>query len=1061
MLRLKRCLSSSCLTISCLALAIVPDRARAQLPAPEPEPVRGAHMPALSPDGQRLAFVYRGDVWTAPATGGRATSLTSHVDLDAYPVWSPDGRWIAFASHRNGNWDLFVVPADGGATRQLTWHAGHEIPTGWSPDGKELLFAGRRDTPNYALYALDVASLRPRVLAEDFAVFNSASFSPDGRSIVYGRYGAPSFPWTRPRYHGSAATTPWLLDLEKNTRRVLATNEFQHLWTRFLPGGKEFICVTCAEVTPSASELDGPPVKWVDNPARTPNLWAVDLNGRRRQLTDFIGGAVRWPSVAAKTGDIAFEYGPELYRLRAGKKKPEKITLLAAGDEKQNTQRRERLTTGVTEAEPSPDGKTVAFGLRGDIWTIAVTKPKGVAARNAGFANRLTDWAGDDSDFVWSADGKKLFFTSDRDANTRLYELELASRRVRPLWTNSADVSSPRLSPDGRLLGFLVAGKAGGIYVLNLTNDSVRRLVHVPGPQWRGMGSGEFVWSPDMRWLVFTRRDESRAWNIFVMPAEGGTPTNITRLYARHSQPVWAPDGRYLFFVSNREGPGLYALPLLPETIRADDSDVKMRKGTNAPRFDIDFNDPSERIRKWAGQYPQDDLTISPEGAFFYLAEGDVWSLSFDGKEPKRLTTGGGKGGLRLTHDAKKVFYQQNGEIWSMPPDGKSPEKITFTADWDRDVLAERTAAFRQFWRSYHRGFYDGNFHGRDWDGIRRQYEPLLDSVETPEEFAILLNMMVGELEASHSEVTSAGGGTPGTTTPHLGFSFDYTHTGAGIKVRDVPEGAPGSFEQTRIRPGEYVLAINGQDVRLDEHLYELMNDKQGRDFEFLVGTNLDRKNARTVRYKVLTGDEWRQIDYRNRVEQARKRVDQRSRGRVGYLHLAAMGGENRVEFEREAYAQVAGKDALIIDVRFNSGGNIADSLIDWLERRPHGYVRSRDSETELSPAQAWTKPIVVLINEHSYSNAELFASAVRTRRLGRLVGQPTPGYVIWTDGLKLVDGTNARMPQSGAWRLDGTPFENNGEVPEVPVPLSPEDRLNGRDPQLDKALELLGHGKK
>jgi C-terminal processing protease CtpA/Prc len=215
------------------------------------------------------------------------------------------------------------------------------------------------------------------------------------------------------------------------------------------------------------------------------------------------------------------------------------------------------------------------------------------------------------------------------------------------------------------------------------------------------------------------------------------------------------------------------------------------------------------------------------------------------------------------------------------------------------------------------------------------------------------------------------------------------------------------------------------------------------------------------VRYKVLSGDEWRQLDYRNRIEQAREHVTKLSGGRVGYLHLAAMGGENRVEFERQAYAQVAGKDALVIDVRFNAGGNIADSLIDWLERRPHGYVRARDSEEEISPSQAWTKPIVVLINEHSYSNAELFASAIRTRRLGRLVGQPTPGYVIWTDGLRLVDGTNARMPQSGAWRLDGTPFENNGEVPDVRVLLTPEDRLAGRDPQLDKALGLLGFPKK
>jgi Tol biopolymer transport system component len=1040
------------------AVSVLPFSITAQIPPPVDKPMVGARMPALSPDGHRLAFVYRGDVWIAPAAGGHAKPITAHVDYDAYPVFSPDGQWIAFASRRHGNWDLFVVPAEGGAPRQLTWHSGHETPTGWSPDGKELLFSSRRDTADYALYALDVATLRPRVLAEDFAPFSSASFSSDGRQVIYGRYGSPSFPWTRARYQGSAATKPWVLDLDGTSRRALSTNGFQHLWTRLLPGAKEFICVTCREATPSASNLNEPPVCWRDNPDRTPNLWAFDLKGRARRLTSFTGGAVRWPSVAGGSGDIAFEYGPDLYRLRKGEGSPEKVALHGSGDDKENPRRREQLKNGVTEAEPSPDGNSIAFGLRGDLWTIAVSKPKGVAARSAELARRLTDWAGDDSDFVWSNDGKKLFFTSDREANTRLYELDLESLNVRPLWSRDDDVSLPRLSPDGKSLGFLVAGKEGGIYEITLENGETRRLAHVPGPQWRGRGAGEFVWSPDLKWLAFTQRDDSKAWNIFILPAAGGKAVNVTRLNAHHGQPVWSPDGRYLFFQSNRDGDGLYALPLKPESIRAEDTDVKFQKSTNAATVEIDFQDPDRRIRKWASQNPQSDLTMTSDGTFFYLAEGDIWSLSFDGKDSKRLTTGGGKTALRPARDRKKVFFLQNGELWTLTVENKSTEKVSFTADWERDVAAERRAAFVQFWRSYHRGFYDANFHGRNWDAIRRQYEPLLESIETDDEFAVLLNMMVGELEASHSEVSSTDRSTPAVVTPHLGFTFDYSHPGPGLKVAEVPDGAPGSYEQTRIRPGEFVLAINGDDVRLDEQLYDRLNDKQGRDFEFLVSTNLDKKDARKVTYKVLSQDEWRKLDYDNRVTETRRQVDQKSGGRVGYLHLAAMGSGNRTDFDRQAYARMIDKEALIIDVRFNSGGNIADSLIDWLERKPHGYVRARDGEVELAPSEAWTRPVVVLINEHSFSNAELFASAIRTRRIARLVGMPTPGYVIWTDGLKLVDGTNARMPQTGAWRLDGTPFENHGEVPDVMVPLSYEDRQAGRDPQLDKALELLGY---
>ena len=1025
----------------------------AQLSLPSQQPIVGARMPALSPDGKQLAFVYRGDIWITSDKGGRATPVTQHVETDAYPLFSPDGRWIAFASKRNGNWDIFAVPAEGGKARQLTWHSGTEIPFGWSPDGKRLLFSSKRDTQNYTLYALDVKSLRSQVLAEDYAPLSYANYSPDGQSVVYGRYG---FHWTRPRYHGSAAAQIWLLDTYAKRRRALTSDNFQHLWTRFMPDNKHLLTVTVAEETPSVSTLDMTIPRFVDNPKRTPNLWLYDLEGNAKQLTSFTGGAVRFPNVAGKSGDIAFEYEADIWLLKNGKKKPEKISIVVASDEKQTTRRREKLTTGVVEAEPSPNGKTFAFGLRGDIWTVPVEKPKGVAGRNADLARRLTDWAGDDSDFSWSKDGKKLYFTSDRDFSTRLYELDLATLKPTLLWKRDEDITGVRVSPDGEQLGFWVAGKEGGLYVLSIASGEPRRVAHIPGPQWRGVGGGDFAWSPDMKWIAYSYRGESHAWNIWIVPAAGGAPVNVTHLYANHSQPTWSPDGKYLFFQSNREGEGLYVLPLTGEPIRSSDTDIKFEKPTNNVTVRIDFKDISRRIRKVASQSPSADLTITPEGTILFISEGDIWSVGYDGKETKRLTSGGGKTQLRLAKEGKKIFYVQSGDLYTMPVDGKSGEKVAFTAEWERDVRAERQAAFTQFWRSYHRGFYDPNFHGRDWVGIRSRYEPLLDSVETNDEFASLLQMMVGELEASHSEVTAAPGGIPSPVTPQLGFTFDYGYSGPGIKVAKVPPRAPGWYKKTEINEGEYVLAINGEEVTLDEKLYQFINDKQDRVFEFLVNTNIDKETARTVKYKVFTQDEWNELNYQNRIERLRNYVEDRSGGKLGYLHISSMGSVNQTQFEREAYEYIVGKQAMIIDVRFNNGGNIADTLIDWLERKPHGYVRPRDAEKYPAPYRAWEKKLAVLMNEHSYSNAEIFPDAVRARGLGQLIGTPTPGYVIWTDGLKLVDGTSARMPQSGSYRLDGTTQENNGEKPDIVVPLSPDDWLAGRDPQLDKAIQLL-----
>lgn len=1025
----------------------------AQLTPPTQEALVGARMPALSPDGKELAFVYRGDIWVTSAKGGRALPLTSHIETDGYPLYSPDGKWIAFGSKRNGNWDIYAVPAQGGSARQLTWHSGSELPFGWSPDSTKLLFSSKRDTPNYAIYALDVKTLRSEVLCEDYATLNYPSYSPDGKMVVYGRYG---FHWSRPRYHGSAAAQMWVLNTEKKERRALSTNQFQHLWTRFLPDGRHLLTVTVGEETPSTSTFTEIGSKFVDTPQRNPNLWVFDLQGKGKQITFFTNAAVRWPSIAGKTGDIAFECGPDIYILKDGKKRPEKVKLFVASDEKQTTFRREKLTTGINEMEPSPDGKRIAFGLRGDIWTVLVEKPKGVAGRGSEYAKRLTEWVGDDSDFSWAPDGKKLYFTSDRDFNTRLYEMELSSLKVTCLWARDEDVTGVRVSPDGKQLGFWVAGPEGGLYVLPLGEEEPRRIVKVPGPQWRGVGGGDFAWSPDMKWIAYSYRGESRAWNIWVVPAEGGEPRNVTRLFAYHSQPTWSPDGRYLFFQSNRDGEGLYVLPLTSEPIRNLDTDLKFEKTTNKVEVKIDFDNMSRRIRRVSSQNPTADLTVTKDGLIVFLSEGEVYSVGYDGKDTKKLTTGGGKSGLRVAKDGKKAYFIQNGEPYSMSLD-KGSEKITFVAEWERNVRAERQASFTQFWRSYHRGFYDRNFHGRDWVAIRGKYEPLLESIETHDEFATLLQCMVGELEASHSEVTPAPNGVTPPVTPQLGFTFDYTYCcGPGIRIGRVPPGAPGSYDKTRLSEGEYVLAINGKDVQLDEKLFQQINDKQDREFEFLVNSKPEREGARKVKYKVLSGNDWNELLYQNRIDALRKYVEDKSSNRIGYLHISAMGRNNQIQFEKEAYEYMVGKDAMIIDVRFNSGGNIADTLIDWMERKPHGFVRPRDAKPETTPYHAWEKKTMVLMNEHSYSNAEIFPYAIRARGLAKLIGKATPGYVIWTDAFKLVDGTNARMPQSGSYRLNGTSLENDGEKPDYEVDLTPEDWLLERDPQLEKAIELL-----
>jgi Tol biopolymer transport system component/C-terminal processing protease CtpA/Prc len=1028
---------------------------RTQLAPPTPKTVIAPRMPALSPDGSRLAFVYRGDVWIADAAGGRATPLTRNVEMDAYPQFSPDGNWISFSSQRTGNWDIFVVPAAGGEPQRMTWHSGADISYGWSPDGKRLLFTARRETGDSEMLTLDVKTLRLHKLAQDYVGMATANFAPDGRTVVYGHF--DSFPWTRPRYHGSAATQICLLDVATGKSHTITDDQKQHLGTRFLPDGKRLITVTYAELTPSSHKLDTKPEKFVDNAARTPNLWQFDLAGHGKQLTQFVGGSVRFPTVAARTGDIAFEYGQDLWMLKNGAKTPTRIVLTAAEDDAQSTFRHETLTNGVTEAEPSPDGKTFAFGLRGDIWTVPIDRPKGVAAKGMEIARRLTDWPGDDSDFLWSQDGKKLYYRSDREYVTRLYEMDLSTLAIRPLWTRKEDVGQLHMSPDGKELAFWIRGTEGGLYLLALDTGQARRLIPMPDAAHEWQEGADFTWSPDRKWYAFTAREMGGPVNIWILAASGGAPVNVTRLNAWHGMPTWTPDGKYLLFSSDRDGAGLYMLPLTREQARIAETDLKFEKPKGAVTVSIDFDQITRRIRKVTGQSPQGDLTVTSEGAILFLSEGDIWSISYDGSDLKRLTGGGGCSSLRISKDSKHLFFIRNGELWVMKTEaGNAQEKATFAADFDHDIHAERKAAFAQFWNAFNRNFYDSNMHGRDWEAIRKRYEPMLDGVETRVEFATLLQMMVGELESSHSEVGPAPGGNPSPTTPHLGFTFDYAYEGPGIRVDKVPQGSPASFPQTLIKPGEYVLAIDGHDVTLDENLYRTINDKQGRMMEFLVNAKPTKQGARTVKYASLTGGEYGALLYANRVERARAYVEQKSGGALSYVHIAGMGGGNQVTFERELYEYSIGKKGIIIDVRHNGGGNISDTLVNWLTTRQHGFYVPRDGLAEPAPGRVWNKPIIVLMAESSFSNAEMFPYAMKARGLARLVGEPTPGYVIWTGGLPLVDGTNARMPGSGVYRQDGSPMEDLGEMPDVRVPLTAEDWLADRDPQLDKAIEML-----
>lgn len=1031
--------------------AMLVSAAHVQLVPSGPTSIVGMRNLALSPDGKSLAFVYQGDIWVVPSTGGRAAPLTNHIEMEENPVWSPDGKWIAFSTNRNGNNDIYAIPVEGGQSVRLTWHSSSDIPSDWTLNGSGIVFRAQRDKEVNGLYTLDVESGRLKEIVLDYMAMGSPVQLSSGK-VAYTRSG---FPWNRPRYEGSAASQIWTFDPVSGKRQVVRNNGQQHLWPRLGPNDTLY-CVTATEKTPSSSYIGKPIPKIAssDNANRTPNVYQVNWNGSVRRLTDFVGFAgTRFLTVARNDGLIAFENDGEAYTLRPGQR-PTKVSISASTDDKQTNDERLVMTTGAERGALSPKGDKIAFVIRGEIWLVPVTKGKGP---NANDAKQLTDWAGLDDEPIWAPDNKTLLFSSDRDGANRLYKLDTESGRPEAISNSGWDAIGARILPDKSRISWWQAGKEGGLFAAPISGGAPTKVIDYPSVYSFG-SDPQYDWSPDSRYVAW-RSVKYDVQSINITDTQTKEKVNVTRLNANHSWPVFSPDGKYLYFNSDRAGAGLYALPLQGDESRQPDVEVKYEKPTAPVKVQIDWQDIEVRSRRLFSQSPQGAVKIDPAtGNFYYLSEGDVWQASYTGDTVGRLSTGGGIGPIQLSDDAAQIFFVRAGNlsIMQLKRGGNPIDTVAFRTDWTRDIRRERQAAFSQFWRGYNRSFYDPNFHGRDWNAVRARYEKLLPSVGHRNEIAIVLNSMIGELEASHTEVGPGAGNPRSASSPHLGFTWDFSYSGPGIKIKEIYPRSPGSYAKTKLSAGEVVLAINGKDVRADENVWKLMNDEAGRDMSLLVSKSGSRSDARTVKYRALSGGEWGDIVYRKNIDSRRKYVEEKSGGKITYVHISGMGGNNFETFNREAWQYIQDKKAVIIDVRNNGGGNISDRLIDMIERVPHSYYQDRDGEAELAPANAWNLPTVVMHAESSFSNAEMFPYAMRQRKLATTVGKATPGYVIWTYGFELVDGTSARMPTAGVYRMDGSPLENMGQRPDFDVDWTPEDFLSGRDPQLDKAIDVL-----
>lgn len=1033
--------------------------------APSSADIVNGRAPAPSPDGSEIAFSYMGDIWKVPSVGGAAERLTVHEAYDMNPVWSPDGAKIAFTSDRHGDDDVYTMPSQGGTPTRLTCHDAWDNVQCWSRDGSEVFFTSQRDTLVDELYAVSVDGGVPvRVIGDN--AFN-VSLSPDGRWIAFV---TGHTPWWRKHYRGSASRDIWLRPVEggPSTRIVgFEGDDDRPMWgadgrTLYFVSERDDRVANVWRVT-------------VDLPARGDARAPAVLEGPE-QVTFHDDDGVQFARISEDGSLIAYECRGNLWTLAVPGGGPTRIETDAPSDLKWNEEIRTTLSRDVESFALSPDEDEVAVVMRGEVYVCPLEDGE------AGRAARVTETPAREKDVAWAPDGRSLYFSSDRTGDYDIYVVSSAdpeeeklskalARDIRRLTETPEDEYRPMPSPDGETVAYLT----GEEYLRAMDPGGGNERLLLPDAEVLHAS-----WSPDSRWIALSRTTMGHKEDIFVLPAAGGEAVNVTDHVNDDFQPLWTSDGRRLSFAS-RTDEGEYLLKFM--WLRRDDywkSDEELEEELDEaaepgddeeepgpPEVVIDFeglNERTETVVRMRGGY--DFYAQTPDGHHYAfrsrsLGRDELWIVDWEGTRLRQVSQGGSDP-EKLTWDkeGRTCYYIDGGRIATVSIDPESGDVtgrggLGVSGLFTVDVRDERAQMFNEAWRLIWNGFYDPEFHGVDWRAMREKYEPLALAAYTEEEFRLVVREMLGELSASHLGIYKWGGG--GASTGRLGIHHDQGHDGPGVRVRRVIEDGPA--ERAGIRPGEYILAIDGETIDPGENYYCLLTDKAGRDVLLRVAETAGGRNARDVRLRPADRGDIRRLVYEERVRQNRERIDALSGGRIGYIHIPGMGNRNLDQFAEDLFAQGAGKDALIVDIRGNGGGSVHDQILRYLDRRAYGYETTRARPPSYNPLELWAKPLALVIDETCYSDAEIFPMGWKALGLGPVVGTPTFGAVIGTNDVPLIDGTMFRVPGSGWYDLEGRNLENWGIEPDIRVDAVPEDARRGIDRQLDKAVEVMLEG--
>jgi len=1002
--------------------------------------VWGARFPAPSPDGSKISFSYYGDIWIASTMGGKAERLTDSEGYESRSFWSPDGKWIAFQTSRWGNEDICVMPSDGSKPPvRLTFYSTSDILYGWRFDGKSILFGSRRNTLMSSLYSVSPKGGLPSRLTH-FRT-QEVCFLPDGKSFYYVRGDSG---WWRRKYRGGTDSEIWLKTLPGEESQKITNSEGRDNY-------------------PMYSGLDNK-LYFLSNRDEklTNNVWKMEPDGKTPEQVTFETEDVHFPEISFDGSVIVYECFAYLYvyNIKTGEK--DKLKISVTEDFKTNNLLSKMFTAEASEFVLSPDETEIAFIVHGDIFVMELEKDNKV-----GKTARVTDTPYMEKYVSWHPSKEMLVFSSMKDGDMDIYTIEpenektfydeLTFKSNKVLDSDETEIK-PLFSPDGTKITYFKNNRE--LYVMDSTGKNSKKLCPENEVLW-------ISWSPDSKWLTFSRTTLGFREDVFVVPADASKqPINISNHPNDDYKPMWSADGRRIAFAS-RNATGDLWMKYIFLNKEDEEKDILYWKKTDKDSaqknvtVSIDFDDIEERIHtvtKVSGYYNY--VAQSPDGKQFAIhsqsqGKDDIWTVDWLGEKLKRITDSNVNPRIFfVSKDRKHVYYLSGeGRISDAEITSAKSTPLSFSVDIEIDKNKEKEQVFTEAWWALKDGFYDSNFHGVDWDEMYLKYKDLALHMRTSRGFNSIVSMMIGELNASHLGIWKREGKLE--TTGALGVIYDAEYKGDGIKIKDIIQDSPISKDKFGIEKGDIITYINENKINSGENFYSLLRNRNEKEIELTI---LHEGKSRQIKIKPKDPRTIVNLIEKSWIKKNKELVHNASNGKLGYLYISAMGGGNLRTFEKDLYKEM-NKDGLIIDIRYNGGGSIHDELLTILRRTaPYAYSIRRGGKKEYSSLFRYDKPTIVLINEYCYSDAEIFPAAFKELKLGKLVGVPTFGAVIGTNDIELLDGTVFRVPGTGWFRLNGKKLENSPVEPDIYIENPPEMEGESSDNQLKKAIEeLLG----